>query len=84
MENRTLHAYMEDIHRLNAGGCIPWPAAHLFFRRSPEFGRPNLMIASAVPLANYEPLTDGELLCDGRRDSGFRPHSTRSYKAAGD
>jgi|688.fasta_scaffold59032_1 SAM-dependent methyltransferase len=70
MENWTRHAYVDDIRRLHADGRIPWPDVHLYFRRSPEFGRPHLMIASSVPLANYEPLTDGELLRDAMAVGG--------------
>jgi SAM-dependent methyltransferase len=64
MENWTRHAYVEDICRLRDAGRIAWPDVHLYFRRSPEFHRPHLLIASAVPLPSYEPLADGVLLRD--------------------
>ncbi|MGD8376178.1 MAG: class I SAM-dependent methyltransferase [Acidobacteriota bacterium] len=57
MENWERHPFLDDIHALRGGGRIPWADLHCYYRESPEYRRPHLLICSSAKL-DYPELRD--------------------------
>ncbi|MBI3572978.1 MAG: class I SAM-dependent methyltransferase [Candidatus Kerfeldbacteria bacterium] len=62
MENWRSHDFVKDILDLQAKGELGWPEFHLYSRPYTGTTHPYLLVASRVPLPQYQPLrTDDEL-----------------------
>jgi SAM-dependent methyltransferase len=63
MENWRRHAYVDDLRDLHRRGIITWPELYFYYRESPEFRRPHILIASNEVL-DYPILEDFAILRD--------------------
>ncbi len=63
MENWRRHPYLDDLRDLHQRGVIGWPELRFYYRESPEFGRPHILIASTEVL-DYPILEDFAILRD--------------------
>ena len=63
MENWTQHNFLSDIQMLWDKKMIPWSDLFCYYRNSPEYNRPHLMVVSATKI-DFEPLTDYRILLD--------------------
>jgi len=57
MENWARHDFMRDIKSLHERRILPWSEVRFYYRISPEYGRPHLMVVSTERL-NYPLLKD--------------------------
>ena len=67
MENWTRHPFLDDIRTLESAGIIPWDDLHIYYRESPEFARPHIMVASSVELPDLPELREYATLLDPLR-----------------
>jgi trans-aconitate methyltransferase len=67
MENWTTHDFMGDIQQLFNENKLGWESIHFYYRVSPEYNRPHIMVISKIPIPYSKLLTYNILLninCD--------------------
>lgn len=77
MENWASHNFLTDIKSLHEMRIPPWNKANFYYRTSPEYGCPHLMVVSTEHL-NYPALTDYHTLLDPELDR-MQPLSEERY-----